>query len=107
MESFTIQAIYEKGVLKPKKKLNLPEHSVVELRVSSARTAKQKNSIRVPAWSLGTFTRKRSRHYGKGTSPHAEALSIKSKKACKDSKINGAYDDDLHGRHSQPALGIP
>jgi predicted DNA-binding antitoxin AbrB/MazE fold protein len=42
MESFTIQAVYEKGVLKPKKKLNLPEHSVVELRVSSARTAKQK-----------------------------------------------------------------
>jgi len=42
MESFTIQAVYEKGVLKPKKKLNLPEHSIVELRVSSARTAKQK-----------------------------------------------------------------
>jgi predicted DNA-binding antitoxin AbrB/MazE fold protein len=41
MESFTIQAVYEKGVLKPKKKLNLPEHSVVELRISSARTAKQ------------------------------------------------------------------
>ena len=45
MESFTIQAIYEKGVLKPKKKLNLPEHSVVELRVSSARTAKQKTAF--------------------------------------------------------------
>jgi len=42
MESFTVQAVYEKGVLKPKKKLNLPEHSVVELRVSSTRTAKQK-----------------------------------------------------------------
>ena len=42
MEPFTIQAVYEKGVLKPKKKLNLPEHSIVELRVSSARTAKQK-----------------------------------------------------------------
>ncbi len=42
MESFTIQAVYEKGVLKPKKKLNLPEHSVVELRVSAARMAKQK-----------------------------------------------------------------
>lgn len=42
MESFTIQAVYEKGVLKPKKKLNLPEHSVVELRVSSTWTAKQK-----------------------------------------------------------------
>ena len=42
METFTIQAVYEKGVLKPKKKLNLPEHSVVEIRVSSAQTAKQK-----------------------------------------------------------------
>jgi predicted DNA-binding antitoxin AbrB/MazE fold protein len=42
MESFTVQAVYEKGVLKPKKKLNLPEHSVVELRVSSTRIAKQK-----------------------------------------------------------------
>jgi len=45
MESFTIQAVYEKGVLKPKKKLNLPEHSIVELRVSSARTAKQKTAF--------------------------------------------------------------
>ena len=42
MEPFTIQAVYEKGVLKPKKKLNLPEHSVVELRVSSTRTVKKK-----------------------------------------------------------------
>ena len=42
MESFTIQAVYEKGVLKPKKKLNLPEHSVVELRVRAARSVKQK-----------------------------------------------------------------
>lgn len=42
MESFTIQAVYEKGVLKPKKKLNLPEHSVVELRVRAARPEKQK-----------------------------------------------------------------
>jgi predicted DNA-binding antitoxin AbrB/MazE fold protein len=42
MESFTVQAVYEKGVLKPKKKLNLPEHSVVELRVRAARTGKQK-----------------------------------------------------------------
>lgn len=42
MESFTIQAVYEKGVLKPKKKLNLPEHSVVELRVRAARSKKQK-----------------------------------------------------------------
>lgn len=42
METFTVQAIYEKGVLKPKKKLNLPEHSVVEIRVTAARMAKQK-----------------------------------------------------------------
>ena len=39
METITVQAVYEKGVLKPKKKLNLPEHSVVEIRV---KTAKQK-----------------------------------------------------------------
>ena len=39
METITVQAVYEKGVLKPRKKLNLPEHSVVEIRV---RTAKQK-----------------------------------------------------------------
>ena len=45
METFTIQAVYEKGVLKPKKKLNLPEHSVVELRVSSTQAAKQKTSF--------------------------------------------------------------
>lgn len=43
MESFTVQAVYEKGVLKPKKKLNLPEHSVVELRVRSTRKATQKS----------------------------------------------------------------
>jgi predicted DNA-binding antitoxin AbrB/MazE fold protein len=42
MESFTVQAVYEKGVLKPKKKLNLPEHSVVELRVRAARPGKQR-----------------------------------------------------------------
>jgi predicted DNA-binding antitoxin AbrB/MazE fold protein len=42
METFTIQAIYEKGVLKPKKKLNLPEHTVVEISVRTARPAKQK-----------------------------------------------------------------
>jgi predicted DNA-binding antitoxin AbrB/MazE fold protein len=42
MESFTVQAVYEKGVLKPKKKLNLPEHSIVELRVRAARSARQK-----------------------------------------------------------------
>ena len=42
METFTVQAIYEKGVLKPEKKLNLPEHSIVEIRIRAARTAKQK-----------------------------------------------------------------
>jgi predicted DNA-binding antitoxin AbrB/MazE fold protein len=42
MESFTVQAVYEKGVLKPKKKLDLPEHSVVELRVRAARSGKQR-----------------------------------------------------------------
>ena len=42
METFTVQAIYEKGVLKPRKKLNLPEHSLVELRVKTTRVPKQK-----------------------------------------------------------------
>ena len=42
METFTVQAIYEKGVLRPKKKLNLPEHSVVELRVRTTRKVKEK-----------------------------------------------------------------
>jgi predicted DNA-binding antitoxin AbrB/MazE fold protein len=42
METFTVQAVYEKGVLKPKKKLNLPEHSVVEVRVRPARTVNEK-----------------------------------------------------------------
>lgn len=41
MEYFTVQAVYEKGVLKPKKKLNLPEHSVVEVRVKTPRPDKQ------------------------------------------------------------------
>ena len=45
METFTVQAVYEKGVLKPKKKLNLPEHSVVEIRISSARSTKQKTEF--------------------------------------------------------------
>ena len=45
METFTVQAVYEKGVLKPKKKLNLPEHSVVEIRISSARTTKKKTTF--------------------------------------------------------------
>lgn len=37
METITVQAVYEKGVLKPKRKLNLPEHSVVEIRVKTAK----------------------------------------------------------------------
>ncbi len=41
MEYFTVQAIYEKGVLKLKKKLNLPEHSVVEVRVKTTRAKQQ------------------------------------------------------------------
>lgn len=36
MTMFTVQAVYEKGVLKPKKALNLPENSLVELRVKVA-----------------------------------------------------------------------
>lgn len=45
METFTTQAVYEKGVLKPKKKLNLPEHSIVEIRVRSPRPAKPKTQF--------------------------------------------------------------
>ncbi|MDQ3004942.1 MAG: antitoxin family protein [Chloroflexota bacterium] len=41
METFTVQAIYEKGVLRPRKKLNLPEHSVVEVRVKAPRVVKK------------------------------------------------------------------
>jgi predicted DNA-binding antitoxin AbrB/MazE fold protein len=41
MESFTVQAVYENGVLKPNKKLNLPEHSEVELWVRAVRSEKQ------------------------------------------------------------------
>ncbi|GAB4453287.1 MAG: hypothetical protein OHK0041_17080 [Anaerolineales bacterium] len=45
METFTTQAVYEKGVLKPRKKLNLPEHSIVEIRVRSMRPAMQKTQF--------------------------------------------------------------
>jgi predicted DNA-binding antitoxin AbrB/MazE fold protein len=45
METFTTQAVYEKGVLKPKKKLNLPEHSVVEIKVKATRSSKRKTSF--------------------------------------------------------------
>ncbi len=33
METFTVQAVYKKGVLRPKTKLNLPENSVVDVQV--------------------------------------------------------------------------
>lgn len=36
METITVQAVYEKGVLKPRKKLDLPEHSVVEIQIDAA-----------------------------------------------------------------------
>jgi predicted DNA-binding antitoxin AbrB/MazE fold protein len=45
METFTVQAVYEKGVLKPSKKLNLPEHSLVEVKVSSTRTMNKKTEF--------------------------------------------------------------
>jgi predicted DNA-binding antitoxin AbrB/MazE fold protein len=45
METFTIQAVYEKGVLKPGKKLNLPEHSLVEIRVKSVRVLNKKTEF--------------------------------------------------------------
>jgi len=45
METITIQAVYEKGVLKPTKKLSLPEHSLVELKVKAAPISKQKTAF--------------------------------------------------------------
>ena len=45
METFTVQAVYEKGVLKPSKKLNLPEHSLVEVKVSSTRAMNKKTKF--------------------------------------------------------------
>ncbi len=45
METFTIQAVYEKGVLKPRKKLNLPEHSVVEIKIKTTRSSTRKTSF--------------------------------------------------------------
>jgi predicted DNA-binding antitoxin AbrB/MazE fold protein len=41
MDSFTIQATYEKGVLKPRKKLNLPERAIVEIQVRSVYKARR------------------------------------------------------------------
>lgn len=45
METFTVQAVYEKGVLKPKKKLNLPEHSVVEIKIKKTRSSTRKTAF--------------------------------------------------------------
>ena len=45
METFTIRAVYEKGVLKPSKKLNLPEHSVVEIKVKTTRASTRKTAF--------------------------------------------------------------
>ena len=45
METFTVQAVCEKGVLKPRKKLNLPEHSLVEIKVKSARLLNKKTEF--------------------------------------------------------------
>ena len=45
METFTVQAVYEKGVLKPRKNLNLPEHSVVEIKIKRTRSATQKTAF--------------------------------------------------------------
>jgi len=41
MATITVQAVYEKGVLKPRTKLNLPEHSVVEINVKTAQASTQ------------------------------------------------------------------
>jgi len=41
METITVQAIYRNGVLRPKKKLNLPENSLVELKVKKTKAPKQ------------------------------------------------------------------
>lgn len=45
METFTVQAVYEKGVLRPKQKLNLPERSIVEIRISASRKVNQKTEF--------------------------------------------------------------
>ncbi len=37
METITVQAVYKNGVLRPRKKLNLPENSLVELKVKKQR----------------------------------------------------------------------
>lgn len=41
METLTVQAVYKKGVLRPVQKLNLPENTLVVVKVVSARKAKK------------------------------------------------------------------
>jgi predicted DNA-binding antitoxin AbrB/MazE fold protein len=41
METITVQAVYRNGVLRPKKKINLPENSLVELKVRKAKPPKK------------------------------------------------------------------
>ena len=41
MEAQIVRAVYKKGVLRPIKKLNLPENSIVEVRVTSMRKMKK------------------------------------------------------------------
>ena len=41
---FTFQAVYRKGVLKPRQKLNLPENAVVQVQVLSDPSATQSAS---------------------------------------------------------------
>ncbi|NOH03204.1 MAG: antitoxin family protein [Chloroflexi bacterium] len=45
METVTVRAVYKKGVLKPVRKLNLPENTVVEVRVSSVRPSQKSPSF--------------------------------------------------------------
>ena len=44
METISVQAVYKKGVLKPRKKLNLPEDSVVDVLVKPIMHRKGKNA---------------------------------------------------------------
>ncbi len=53
METFTVQAIYKKGVLKPKIKLDLPENTIVEVEVRSL--VPQKNLLSVLSLASGSI----------------------------------------------------
>lgn len=44
METFTVHAVYKKGMLKPTKKIKLPEDSLVEIRVRTIKTRKAAKS---------------------------------------------------------------